>query len=67
MTIRSRSRSDGWGGNSGYQLDDSQRQAYVQTSSIGRVCGEMRTEEEAGREVEAALAKRVDHLRPPPD
>ena len=53
-------RRVGW--NPRWQLDDSQRQGYVQTF-LGRVCGEVRTEEEAApRQLEAALAKRVDHL-----
>jgi hypothetical protein len=48
-----------WG--AGLRLDESQRQGYVQTL-VGQICGEVRTEEEAAREIEAALAKRVDHL-----
>ncbi len=63
MKIRSRSRSDGWGGNDGSG-------SWMKQPAAGTTCtlrsagssGEMRTEDEAGRDVEAALAKRVDHL-----
>ena len=44
-----------------WPLDDRQRQTYVQTL-VGRIFGMMGTEQEAAREIEAALAKRVDHL-----
>jgi hypothetical protein len=43
------------------QLDDELRQVYIQ-SFLGRIGAGLQTEDQAGRQVEAALARRVDHL-----
>jgi hypothetical protein len=43
------------------QLDDELRQVYVQ-SFLTRIGAGLQTEDEAGRKVEAALARRLDHL-----